>query len=85
MVEVTEPTRFERGQLILAPFKGRDVLWTVVRVKPNGKAHLLAGFEHYHCEITTTVAEVPSDWHVITQDDVIFALVPVKHRDGGVS
>lgn len=30
-------TRFERGQLILAPFKGRDVLWTVIKVKPNGK------------------------------------------------
>lgn len=74
MANATEPTRFERGQLILAPFKGRDVLWTVVRVKPNGKAHLLASFESYHCEITTTVAELPSDWWLVTQDDAVRAI-----------
>lgn len=71
---MAERTKFERGQLILAPFKGRDVLWTVTAVRANGKAKLTAHFERYITDITTTVVELPDDWFLVTQEDAVLAL-----------
>ena len=68
------PIKFDMGQLILAPFKGRDVLWTVIAVRKNGKATLLASFESYTVKVTTTTDELPDGWTLITQDEAVQAL-----------
>lgn len=71
---MSDPIRFSRGQLILAPLKGKDVLWFVKSVRLNGKATLFADHGDYTCEITTTVTVLPDDWRVVTQAEVLAAL-----------
>lgn len=71
---MSEPVKFERGQLILAPYKGEDVLWAVTAVAKSGKAKLTAHFGAYVMDITTTVAALPDDWTLITQDEAVAGL-----------
>lgn len=74
---MSAPVAFEQGQLILAPFKGRDVLWTVTALRKNGKATLLAHFGNYTTSITTTVSVLPVDWSVVSNGEAVYALTGV--------
>lgn len=80
---MSESVKFERGQLILAPFKGRDILWAVTGVAKSGKAKLTAHLGSYVMDITTTVSALPEDWSVVSNGEAVYALT--GETDGEVA
>lgn len=64
---------FEQGQLYVVPFgeQKRDVLFMVNKVKPNGKAHLLAHVGIGTVEITTRTSEPGDDWVFFDNDEAV--------------
>jgi len=77
---VSEPRRMERGMLILAPFEGRDVLWTVASTGLKS-VKLLAHLGYGIAEVRTTTATLPEDWTIVDNGGAVAGLAAVDELD----